>query len=307
MKRLMLTAGTLAWLSLSQSALACSICRCGDPTFNALGMEGVAQPGFRVAFDWDQVEKTQGPADELDSLREQRETLLLAYGLNDRFDLFARIPFSQRDLTESEDGELEKSSASGLADPEIYAQARLWSSRFEGDVGMRSSIYLVFGVKTPWGENDAARDGERLDEHVQPGTGSTDWFAGLSGSYQVNPRSAVFASVQYRHTGRNDFGYQYGRVQLLNLAYEHKIGARWDGVVEANYRHAGHDEIDASGELDPDTGGAIVYLTPRLLFDAGHGWVIRASVQVPLSQSGLNGEQHEKAVFNLGLTYLSIR
>src|SRR6185436_1264747 len=277
MKRLMLTAGTLAWLSLSQSALACSICRCGDPTFNALGMEGVAQPGFRVAFDWDQVEKTQGPADELDSLREQRETLLLAYGLNDRFDLFARIPFSQRDLTESEDGELENSSASGLADPEIYAQARLWSSRFEGDVGMRSSVYLVFGVKTDWGENDAARDGERLDEHVQPGTGSTDWFAGLSGSHQVNPRSAIFASVQYRHTGRNDFGYQYGRVQLLNLAYEHKIGARWDGVVEANYRHAGHDEIDASGELDPDTGGAIVYLTPRLLFDAGHGWVIRAS------------------------------
>jgi hypothetical protein len=307
MKRLLLTAGALAWLSMSHTALACSICRCGDPTFNALGKEGVAQTGFRVALDWDDVEKTQGPADERDSLRERRETLLMAYGLSDRFDLFARLPYSQRHLTETEDGDLERSSSSGLADPELYAQARLWSSPFEGDVGMRSSVYFVFGVKTDWGVNDASRDGERLDEHVQPGTGSTDWFAGLSGSYQVNPRSAIFASVQYRQTGRNDFGYRYGRVQLLNVAYEHKLDGRWDAVLEANYRHAGRDEIDELQELDPDTGGSIVYLTPRLLFDAGRGWVVRASAQVPLSQSALNGEQREKTVFNVGLTYLFSR
>jgi hypothetical protein len=304
MKRLMLTAGTIASLSLFHSALACSICRCGDPTFNALGKEGVAQTGFRVALDWDEVEKTQGPADAQDSLREQRETLLLAYGLSDRFDLFARIPYSQRHLTETADGDVEHSSSSGLADPEIYAQARLWSSPFEGDVGLRSSVYVVAGVKTDWGVNDASQEGERLDEHAQPGTGSTDWFAGLSGSYQINPRSAIFASAQYRQTGRNDFGYEYGNVQLLNLAYEHKLGGRWDGVLEANYRHADRDQVDGLGAQDPDTGGSIVYFTPRVLFDAGSGWVVRASAQLPLTQSGLNGEQHEKTVFNLGLTYL---
>ena len=304
MKLLSVATGVTAGLLMANTAFACSICRCGDPTFNALGKEGVAQSGLRLAFDWDQVEKTQGPADERDSLREQRETLLLAYGLNDRFDVFARVPYSQRRLTEAEGGETESTTTSGLADPEIYAQARLWSSRFEGDVGMRSSIYFVFGVKTDWGVNDASRDGERLDEHVQPGTGSTDWFGGLSGSYQVNPKSAIFMSAQYRNTGRNDFGYRYGRVSLFNLAYEHKLGGRWDAVLEANYRHAGFDELDAQGETDPDTGGSITYLTPRLLFDAGHGWVARASAQIPLSQSGLHGEQHEKAVFNIGLTYL---
>ena len=95
------------------------------------------------------------------------------------------------------------------------ARLRLWSSKFEGDVGIRSSIYAIFGVKTDWGDNEAASGGERLDEHVQPGTGSTDWFAGLSGSYQIDPHSALFASVQYRQTGRNDFGYRYGRDQAL--------------------------------------------------------------------------------------------
>jgi hypothetical protein len=286
-------------------AFACSICRCGDPTFNALGKEGIAQTGFRLALDWDQVRKTQGdPADDLDSLRETRTTVLAGYGFSDSFGVFVRLPYSTRDLTETEGGVAEKSHAKGLADPEIYAQARLWSSPFEGDVGTRSSVYVVFGVKTAWGQNNAKSAGERLDEHVQPGTGSTDWFGGLSGSYQVNPSSALFASIQYRHTGENDFDYRYGRVVLLNLAYEHKLGARWDAVIEANYRHAGMDRVDGAGSLDADTGGSMTYVTPRLLFNVGDGWVLRTSAQIPVSQAGLHGEQHEKAVYNVGVTRL---
>ena len=75
-------------------------------------------------------------------------------------------------------------------------------------------------------------------------------------------------------------------------------------MIEANFRDAGHDEPEGSGTRDPDTGGSIVYATPRLLFDAGHGWVLRASAQIPLSQSGLHGVQHEKTVWNAGVTRL---
>jgi hypothetical protein len=292
-------------VTITLPALACSICRCGDPTFNALGNEGVAQTGLRLALDWDQVDKTQGiPSEEYDSLSEQRATLLAAYGISDRLGVFARLPYSQRDLTETANGDAETTHASGFADPEIYGQMRLWSSAFEGDVGIRSSIFAVAGVKTDWGENNASADGLRLDEHVQPGTGSTDWFAGLSGSYQINPRSALFVSAQHRHTGRNDFDYRYGRTNLFNIAYEHKIGSRWDAVIEANYRNAARDEIDGLGGTDPDTGGSITYITPRLLFDAGKNWVLRVSAQLPLSNSGLNGFQDEKAVMNIGVTRL---
>ena len=49
---------------------------------------------------------------------------------------------------------------------------------------------------------------------------------------------------------------------------------------------------------------AAEWLTPRLLFDAGGGWVLRASAQIPLSDSGLNGNQDEKIVVNLGVTRL---
>ncbi len=303
----MASAAALAAM-LAAPTWACSICRCGDPTFNALGKEGVATTGLRVALDWDQVKKTQGDAaGELESLRERRTTLLLAYGLSDRFGVFARLPYSERDLNAIADGESEHTRVTGLADPEIYGQAQIWSSGFDGAVGTRASIFAVFGVKTPWGEDNVSRDGVRLDEHVQPGTGSTDWFGGLSGSYQITPRSAVFVSAQYRETGRNDVGYRYGRVTLLNVAYEHKVSTRWDAVVEANYRHAGFDQLDAQRAIDPDTGGSITYLTPRILFDAGGGWVLRASGQLPLTQSGLHGEQREKAVVNVGVTRLFAR
>ena len=296
---------TLLGLSLSTGAIACSICRCGDPTFNALGKEGISLPGLRLALDWEEVQKSEGSRDdEFSSVLEHRTTLLGAWGVSERFSVFVRVPYANRDLVEIEGGETERSQASGLADPEISAQARLWSSRFEGDVGVRSSIFAVAGVKTDWGVNDRSRGGERLDEHVQPGTGSTDWFAGLSGFYQLDRRSALFASAMYRATGRNDFGYRYGSVTLLNLAYEHKIGARWDAVLEANFRDSRRDEIDAAGTLDGNTGGAIAYLTPRILFDAGDGWVLRGSAQIPLSQSGLHGVQHEEPVWNVGVTRL---
>jgi len=291
-------------LFVAAPAFSCSICRCGDPTFNALGKEGVPQSGVRIALDADSLQKTQGPPEERDDLKEERVTLLAAYALSDRFALFARIPYSWRELTESSAGENERSQASGLADPELYGQVRLWSSPFEGDVGMRASVYLIGGVKTPWGENDVQKDGERADEHVQPGTGSTDWFGGLAGSYQLNPHSALFGSVQYRNTGVNDSGYQYGNVWLANLAAEYKVTARVDTALELNYRSAGRDSIDREGNVDDNTGGSMLFVTPRVLFSVGNNWVWRAAAQIPVTQSGLNGEQHESAVLSLGVTYL---
>lgn len=293
--------------AISGNALACSICRCGDPTFNALGKEGAPENGLRLALDWDRVEKSQGAGADFESITEDRVTLLGAYGFNDRLTAIARVPYSHRSLESNESGTPEKDDASGRADPELYGQVRLWSSPFTAEVGSRTSVYAVFGVKTNWGENDLSRNGERLDEHLQPGTGSTDWFGGVAGSYQLDRKSALFASTQYRVTGRNDVGYQYGNAWLLNFAYEHKFTSMIDGVIEANYRHAGIDKIDNSNAEDPNTGGSILYITPRMLFDLGQGWVVRAAVQIPTTQSGLNGVQEEKTVINIGITKLLAR
>jgi hypothetical protein len=158
-------------------------------------------------------------------------------------------------------------------------------------------------VKTALGRNEVTVDGERADEHAQPGTGSTDAFGGLAFLYLVDKRSALFSSAQYRHTGENDFGYRYGSSLLLNAAYERKLGARLDGVVELNFRHAKKDRLNADGELGENTGGTILYVTPRVLVDVGGGVVLRAAAQIPIARD-LNGAQKERAVFNAGVSFL---
>ena len=299
-------------------ASACSMCRCGDPTFNALGTDVYFKSGaFRVALDWEHFDKEQGllaeeEGDALvakheghdhtpgrETMIENRFTTAFTYSFQDRMVAVARIPFSSREITDPEG----RASQDGLSDPEIYALVRLWSSEFAPGLGRRAWISAVGGVKTDWGKNDVAQEGERLDEHLQPGTGSTDWFGGLSGVYLFNSRSSLYGSTQYRSTGANHFGYEYGDIWMANAGYENKIGRRFDLAVELNYRDAGKDRVNQEGLLDPNTGGSLLYLSPKLIVDFGKGLVGRLSVQVPVVD-GLNGDQEEKAVANIGLTYL---
>jgi len=294
-------------------AEACSMCRCGDPTFNALGTDIYTAGRFRVAFDWERFDKEQGPADAVETLREDRFTTALSYTFSDRVIAVARIPYSSRTL---EEHEVEESAAleheahshalhgdtSDLADPELYALVRLWSTPFSAGMGSRAWLSLLGGVKTDWGKNDVEAGGERLDEHLQPGTGSTDWFGGLSGFYLLDQKSSVFASIQQRRMGENGFGYRYGDITMASAGYERKLTGRLDGVMTLDFRDAARDEIAGEGS-DPDTGGSLLYLSPKLSFDFGRSLVGRLSVQVPVADN-LNGDQEEKAVVNVGLTWL---
>jgi hypothetical protein len=299
-------AGLFLVVSSTRVVEACSICRCGDPTFNALGSDSYHAEGFRAAFDWERFDKSQGdPAVEAEGVVENRFTALLSYGFNDRLAVTGRIPFSHRNLVATEEGVAgDPTTSNGLSDPEFYAQFRLWSSPFGPGLGRRSSISLIGGVKTAWGQNDKRdANGDRLDEHAQPGTGSTDEFGGVSWLYLFNKDSALFVSAQYRHPGENDFGYRYGRTILGNVAYEHKLGSRVDGVIELNGRHAKRDTVDALGTVDDDTGGTLLYVTPRILVSVAKSVVLRAAVQIPIVKD-LYGTQEERTVFNAGITYL---
>ena len=317
-----LAAGFACLLALSAPpARGCSICRCGDATFNALGTDVYKEGAFRVSLDWERFDKEQGitggetlaaakheghshgdPGRE--SMLENRFTTALSYTFQERVVAVARIPWSSRRtsvLGGEAPGLSERSRE--LSDPELYALVRLWSSDFAPGVGRRAWVSALGGVKTGWGKNDLASGGERLDEHLQPGTGSTDWFGGLSGFYLLDAHSSLFASVQLRRTGENGFGYRYGSSAQANLGYERKLGRSWDAALELNYRNAGKDRVDADGEIDPNTGGRLLYVTPRVMLDLGKGLVGRLAVQVPVYK-GLNGDQRERAVANVGLTYL---
>ena len=285
-------------------AAACSICRCSDPTFNALGTNVYSAGEFHLALDWDRFSKSQATeGGGTDEEVENRFTATLSYSFGERFLLVARLPFSHRDLTETNGDEVEVTNTFGLSDPEFYGLVRLWSSNFSQGLGKRAWLSAIFGVKTPWGLNDVRENGVRVDEHAQPGTGSTDLFGGLSGFYLFDLDSSIFASAQYRGTGRNDFGYKYGDQTLVSVAYERKLSEVFDGVVELNFRHAKRDQVDFAGEVDPNTGGSVLYVSPRLLVNLGKGIVLRLGAQIPAVE-WLYGIQNEKVNYNAGVTFL---
>jgi hypothetical protein len=297
--------GLLAALVLltPTKALSCSMCRCGDATFNALGTDVFAAGAFRIAVDWDRMEKSQGSPEERESEVANTVTATASYAFGDRLNLVARVPYAFKTITRTGEGTSDVTKTNGVSDPEFFAWIRLWGSDLVSGIGRRAWVSAQVGVKTPWGRHGlTGSDGARLDQHAQPGTGSTDVFAGLGGFYLVDATSTVFGSAQYRWTGTNGYGYRYGRIFLANVGYERKLGQIWDAILELNYRWAGKDIVDSSGEEDPDTGGAILYVTPRVLVSLGGGVVARASVLIPTFRN-LNGWQTENVIVSAGMTY----
>jgi hypothetical protein len=285
--------------ALPRAAAACSMCRCSDPVFSALGEGLYTYGGFQVALDWTRLDQSQGAGERLEEQVRHSVVATISYGWRERLTFVAQVPYTFNHLTEGEDVE----TADGVGDPAFSVYVRLWSSEFSGGLGRRAWISAVVGVKTPWGRNDVTNDGVRLDEHVQPGTGATNLVGGLSGLYLLDENSSIYASAAYTGTGRNDFGYKYGDNVQANLVYERKLTDWLDGVVELNFLDAKRDQVDTLGVPDPDTGGQTLYVTPRVGVNIVRGLVARAAVQIPVWEN-LNGIQDVKPAFTAGLTYV---
>src|SRR5215472_10657554 len=280
-------------------AAACSMCRCSDPVFSALGEGLYSYGGFQIALDWNRLNQTEGAGPDFEAQIRNTLTATIAYGWQDRLTVVAQIPYTFNHLTTSDGVE----TADAVGDPSFFVSARLWSSPFTQGLGRRAWISALFAVKTPWGNNDETEDGVRLDEHVQPGTGATNLTGGLNGLYLIAAESSIYASVAYTGTGRNKFGYKYGNNVQANVVYDRKVTESLDGLLEVNFLDAKHDQVDAAGVIDPNTGGQSLYLTPRIGVHLVHGLVLRAAAQFPVWKD-LNGIQDIKPAYTAGLTYV---
>lgn len=290
----LLSAVLLAGVALAPRASeACSMCRCGDPTFNLVGSQLFVPKTWNVGLDFGRFAKDQVAEDD-PSLREEevedRVTLSVSRTFGDRLTLVGRLPFAHRRITAGD----ESGSLSGLSDPELFAHYRISS----GHAGTWLAVSV--GVRPGWGQNDGQTGGERAEEHLQPGTGSAGAEAGLSFSRMAGGDGSVFGSLSGRLNGRSNFDYHYGNVLLANVGYEKKLASRVNGVVEVNFRDAAEDE-PLPGEKDPNTGGAVVYLSPRVLLKLDKGLFFRVGLQVPVVKA-LDGEQDEKVNFLTGFT-----
>jgi len=296
MRRLCLVLSLVVAAAMApRTAEPCSLCQCGDPAFAFMGSQLFVPRTWHLGLSADRYAKNQVAEDDPSTREEEvenRVTLSASRTFGDRLTLVARVPFAERTITTSSGSE----SLSGLSDPELVAHYRLSAPR----PGTWLSASL--GLRPGWGRHDAQIDGERAEQHLQPGAGALGVEPGLSFSHMVGDAhpGTIFGSAFGRFNGRNDVGYHYGNAVIANLGYERRFGSRVDAVLETNFRYAAKDE-PVAGEKDPNTGGSMLYLAPRIVLKLERTLFLRLGVQIPILKD-LYGDQDEKVNLFSGLT-----
>jgi hypothetical protein len=171
----------------------------------------------------------------------------------------------------------------------------------------------VFGVKFATGNTTAkANSREYLDSHLQAGTGSTDYFLGLSSSRSFQ-RFSLSANLLGTITTEGKFGatkHTFGNALNYDLTGKYRVAP---GAFAPDKPHVflalgingeEREREKINGTTVPDSGGNTVYLSPGLQLVLAPTWAVDLSYQQAVYHN-LNGTQlGETYKVVSGITYL---
>ncbi len=180
----------------------------------------------------------------------QQATLDLNYGVTDRLGVQITIPYMWR--THKHIDGIGEDGANGEGAPTQF------SSNGIGDIRvglkynvlptLRSMVVLGFGVYLPTGNTHAHDSAENVMESpTQLGRGQVGLNPTIYQTYELIPhRLNQFASASYRHTFRNNDGYQFGDEYLLNAGLN-LVATPWLILTgQVNYRYLVHDNFSSA-------------------------------------------------------------
>ncbi len=230
--------------------------------------------GVIPAVDLDNRQLILGHHREIRTIT-QMYTLDLNYGVTDRFGLEIAIPYKKikhrhiDGLGEANGGAGEETSFSdnGFGDILINAKYNLLPT-------LRSMVVMGFGVYVPSGDHDqttaglSGEPGETMEPTAQIGRGQVGLQASFYQTYELIPhRLNQFATGSYRHTFRNNFGYQWGD------QFDFGIGANLVTVPwlvlsnQFNFRYMARDHFEGSlaQSQPPSNPGEAEVIDPNII------------------------------------------
>jgi hypothetical protein len=157
-------------------------------------------------------------------------------------------------------------------------------------------VSVVGGLSVPTGRDDVRLDnGESLEPSSQPGTGAWGYQVGLAYSRFLTSRVTVDASGIYTIRTPHD-GFEVGDRVDLGLAFAYRFTESIKAFpnisvfAETNAIWLGKDQ--EGGELNPNSGGWTVYLTPGARVRFSENFALTVAPSFPVLQE-LNGDQIE--------------
>jgi hypothetical protein len=263
----------------------------------------------------------------------QTATLDLNYGVTDRFGLQVTLPYIMRNFrTFEEVGEA--GGGRGVPsqfDPHAFGDLRV-TAKYNVLPTLRSMVVVGFGVELPTGPTDqVSRSGVVQDAPIQIGRGNVGLIGSIYQTYEIIPhRLNQFTFASYRHTFRNNDGYQFGDEYLLNAGLN-LVTVPWLVLTaQANWRYLVHDNMNAilrqaqppsapgnptvidpipRDRRVPNTGSTFLAFTPGFQINVGGlipaSWASSTSVyfyaQIPVARD-FNGNLQQDTSFVVGVT-----
>lgn len=201
----------------------------------------------------------------------------LNYGITDRLGLQVTIPYLRR--THKHLGGLGEEGPHGTGEPVSFADNNIGDMTITTKYNMlptlRSMIVGGVGIQLPTGSTQALDSaGEVMESPTQLGRGNVGLIGSIYQTYELIPhRLNQFSYASYRHTFRNNDGYQFGDEYNLSLGANGAPlpSAPWLVLTgQFSWRYLVHDNVSASLERSatpadaPDFPGETIVLDPNM-------------------------------------------
>ncbi|MBI4000679.1 MAG: hypothetical protein HY348_02710, partial [Nitrospira defluvii] len=270
----------LVLLSASLDAVPAAHAACGAVTcFVVIGsQQQVPQAGlltFNSIYNYTPMRLLEGTSGIIPAIKQDERRMILDhhqetrtitqtmafdlnYGVTDRFAVQVTIPYLWR--THRHLDGLGEEGDSGNGEPVRFADNNVGdmivTAKYNILPTLRSMLIAGLGVQLPTGSTQT-RDsvGEVMEAPSQLGRGNVGLIGSIYQTYELIPhRLNQFSYASYRHTFRNNDGYQFGDEYNLNIG-ANLVTVPWLVLMgQVNWRYLTHDNISASLEQSAPTG-----------------------------------------------------
>lgn len=274
--------------------MACSTCLVGDPTLTLMGTEKSYSGRLRLSLLYGYRTEEVGVArfNQIE-LTEHRTTLGLTYAFNKDISLSARLPYLDKrleyaNLAEQNNralGDLELTGKITLSTDDLNAHRHLWGT--------------IVGIRLPTASEQKTINGQTADIDNQTGTGAYVPQAGVwYGFYRYPYFIYTSGVVHYAFEGFGDFKAGTAVVGTVTTQYAINYKIALQLGLDSRWSAANHFD----GQTDPDSGGIISFLSPKLIYSPTSDLIIHFGFQYPVLNR-LDGEHKEGTTIELGVTY----
>jgi hypothetical protein len=250
-----------------------------------------ALPISEGVFLYRQQLRWQSSADDPSGMNREMDAQVaisvLGYGINSKLAVFGVVPWVDKSLEMTVNGNAIERDNRGMGDAKVFARYTFWQDDAQG----RTFRAAAFGGLTaPTGKDDETDRFGRLPPSLQNGSGTWNGFGGVVATWQ-SMNFEIDGEISYEEN-REANNFEAGDESRLNFSWQRwywpSDSSRDAGFlygVEFNWLHRGQNKV--GGQKEANSGGDTLWLAPTLQY-VTQRYILEMALQKPVVQD-LNG------------------